>query len=465
VRVGALGRLPNTFGTARRPYPKLKSLLTSNTMSVAMYDVAIIGGGPAGSTAAALLARAGRRVIVFEREKFPRFHIGESLLPFSMKAFTRLGLHEKFSRAGFMKKFGGEIVGACSETGTKFYFKDGYRSQTDHAYQVTRGDFDKVLLDHAAECGAEVHEETSVDRVEFSNDEVELGIKCNGSFHLIRARYVIDASGRTSILGRKFKIKKTYDHLQKLSIFAHYDGVWRAEGIDGTLTVLIRAIDRWFWLIPLTAERTSVGVVLDSEIFRKSKLSAGEFLDQTLVEQPIIAKRMTNARRVSQVYVEADFSYRSARLHGDRWLLAGDAAGFIDPIFSSGVFLAVFSSELCADALNEVLDHPRKARRLFAGYERAVNRAMDIYLRFVNAWYTKEFIEVFLAPRNILGLAPAVNAVLGGNVGNSFPIRWRMWVFYFLVWLQRHHPIAPRLTLVPGKEEVSAPIETVRAAP
>ena len=430
-----------------------------------MYDVAIIGGGPAGSTAAALLARAGRRVIVFEREKFPRFHIGESLLPFSMKAFTRLGLHEKFSRAGFMKKFGGEIVGACSESGTKFYFKDGYRSQTDHAYQVTRGDFDKVLLDHAAECGAEVHEETSVDRVEFSNDEVELGIKCNGSFHSIRARYVIDASGRTSVLGRKFKIKKTYDHLQKLSIFAHYDGVWRAEGIDGTLTVLIRAIDRWFWLIPLSAERTSVGVVLDSEAFRNSKLSAEDFLEQALSEQPIIAKRMTDARRVSQVYVEADFSYRSARLHGHRWLLAGDAAGFIDPIFSSGVFLAVFSGELCADVLNEVLDHPRKARRLFAGYERAVNRAMDIYLRFVNAWYTKEFIEVFLAPRNILGLAPAVNAVLGGNVGNSFPIRWRMWVFYFLVWLQRHHPIAPRLTLVPGKEEVSAPIETVRAAP
>jgi flavin-dependent dehydrogenase len=434
-------------------------------MSVAMYDVAIIGGGPAGSTAAALLARAGRRVIVFEREKFPRFHIGESLLPFSMKAFTRLGLHEKFLRAGFMKKFGGEIVGACSESGTKFYFKDGYRSQTDHAYQVTRGDFDKVLLDHAAECGAEVHEETSVDQVEFSNDEVELGIKCNGSFHSIRARYVIDASGRTSVLGRKFKIKKTYDHLQKLSIFAHYDGVWRAAGIDGTLTVLIRAIDRWFWLIPLTAERTSVGVVLDAEAFRNSKLRAEDFLEQALSEQPIIAKRMTDARRVSQVYVEADFSYRSARLHGDRWLLAGDAAGFIDPIFSSGVFLAVFSSELCADILNEVLDHPRKARRLFAGYERAVNRAMDIYLRFVKAWYTKEFIEVFLAPRNILGLAPAVNAVLGGNVGNSFPIRWRMWVFYFLVWLQRHHPIAPRLTLVPGKEEVSAPIETVRAAP
>src|SRR6059036_311122 len=166
-----------------------------------MYDVAIIGGGPAGTTAAALLSRAGRRVVVFEREKFPRFHIGESLLPFSMKAFTRLGLHEKFLHAGFLKKFGGEIFGACSDQGTKFYFKDGYRSKTDHAYQVTRGDFDKVLLDHAAECGAEVHQETSVDRVEFTKEDVELAVRSNGPSRSIRARYLIDASGRTSVLG------------------------------------------------------------------------------------------------------------------------------------------------------------------------------------------------------------------------------------------------------------------------
>ena len=445
-------------------------------MGSSLYDVAIIGGGPAGSIAAALLAQLGRRVIVFEREKFPRFHIGESLLPFSMKAFTRLGLHKKFLRAGFVKKYGGEIIGACSDTGTKFYFKDGYRSQTDHAYQVTRADFDKILLDHARESGAEVHEQAAVDEVEFSNDDVSLSWKSVQSNEVgltrgtdrasqrdvptmegeIRARYVVDASGRTSVLGRQFKIKKTYDHLQKLSIFGHYEGVWRPDGIDGTLTVLVRAVDRWFWLIPLAAERTSVGVVLDSETFRKSKLSDEEFLEQALAEQPTIAKRMRNARRVSKVYVEADFSYRSARLYGNRWLLTGDAAGFIDPIFSSGVFLAVFSGEKCADVLNEVLDRPNKAKRLFARYERSVNRAMDVYLRFVNAWYTKEFIEVFLAPRNVLGLAPAVNAVLGGNVGNSFPIRWRMWVFYFLVWMQRRHPIAPKLTLVP-KNSKEAP--------
>jgi flavin-dependent dehydrogenase len=422
-------------------------------MPEAIYDVAIIGGGPAGSTAAALLARAGRRVIVFERERFPRFHIGESLLPFSMKAFTRLGLHEKFLRVGFIKKFGGEFFSACSSQGTKFYFKDAYRSQTDHSYQVTRADFDKVLLDHAAESGAEVHEVTGVKSVEFTNEHVDLAIT-NGKS--IRARYVIDASGRNSVLGTKFNIKKTYEHLKKLSIFAHYEGVWRPEGIDATLTVLIRGMDRWFWIIPLTPERTSIGVVLDSETFRSSKLSPEDFLEQALLEQPVIMQRIRDARRVSGVHVAADFSYRSTRLYGDRWLLAGDAAGFIDPIFSSGVFLAVFSGELAADALHEVLDQPAQARRLFPRYEKQVNRAMGVYLRFVNAWYTKEFIEVFSAPRPVLNLPPAVNAVLGGNIGNEFAIKWRMWVFYFLVWLQRHYPIVPRRTLVPKKEESPA---------
>src|SRR5947209_17354944 len=192
-------------------------------MTEPVYDVAIIGGGPAGSTAAALLARAGRRVVVRDGEKFPRFHIGESLLPFSMQVFTRLGLHEKFAAAGFMEKFGGEMYGACGDEGVKFYFEDGFRSQTDRSYQVTRADFDKLLLDHAAESGAEVREETSVENVAFPDGEVRLRIvPKNGVAEELAARYVIDASGRNSIVGSQFKLKKNYEHLQKISLFAHY---------------------------------------------------------------------------------------------------------------------------------------------------------------------------------------------------------------------------------------------------
>jgi flavin-dependent dehydrogenase len=428
-------------------------------MSGEMYDVAIIGGGPAGSVAAALLALAGRRAVVLERDKFPRFHIGESLLPFSMQAFTRLGLHEKFARAGFMEKFGGEMHGACGGDGVKFYFEDGFRSRTDRSYQVTRADFDKVLLDHAAESGAEVREETGVEKIDFSGDDVSLTIsgKTNGGPEEIRARYVIDASGRNSVLGAKFKLKKNYEHLQKVSVFAHYDGMSRAEGRDGTLTRMVRALDRWFWVIPLTATRTSVGVVLDGEVFKKSGMSPEDFLQQAIEEQPLLMQTMRNAERVTPVRTAADFSYRSTRLAGDRWMLAGDAAGFIDPVFSSGVFLAVLGGEQAADVLHEVLDRPAKRKKLFARYERNINGAMDVYLRFVDAWYSKEFIEVFLHPQDMFQIPPAVNAVLGGNVGDSFAIKWRMWIFYLLVRLQRYIPLCPRRTLIPQREPAPEP--------
>ena len=424
------------------------------------YDVAIIGGGPAGSTAATLLGKAGRRVIVLEREKFPRFHIGESLLPFSMQTFTRLGLQEKL-RAHFVEKFGGEIAEAGGKKAAKFYFKDGFASRTDRSYQVTRSKFDKMLLDHAGESGAEICEETSVDDVTFDDDGVTLrvsdvkrtGVSDPGYRKIgreLRAKYLIDASGRNSVVGNKFKLKKSYQHLQKLSLFAHYEGVERESGIDGTLTRMVRTLDSWFWVIPLENDRTSIGVVLESADFKKSGLSAQEFFERAIAEQPLMRNRIGDGQRVSQVYTAADFSYRSERLTGNRWLLAGDAAGFIDPVFSSGVFLAVLAGEQAADVLHEVLDHPQKARRLFRHYERLVNRAMDVYLRFVESWYAgKEFIEVFLTPTQLFQIPPAVNAVLGGNIGNRFAIRWRMELFYLIVRLQRKWTLCERLTCLP----------------
>jgi flavin-dependent dehydrogenase len=424
-----------------------------------LYDVAIIGGGPAGSTAATLLAQAGRPVVILEREKFPRFHIGESLLPASMNVFTRLGVREKLDRT-FIPKYGGEIVAACGTRATKFYFKDGFRSQGDRAYQVTRSEFDKLLLDHSRESGAEIREETTVEQIEFSNDGVALEWRDarGSSSGTIHARYLLDCSGRQTILGNFFKLKKTYDHLQKFSVFAHYENVDRPSGIDGTLIRMVRGLDRWFWMIPLTATRMSIGVVMDSATFRAMKLSPEKALDSCIDEQPMMLERMKNAERVSPVYSAGDYSYRNAKLFGDRWLLAGDAAGFIDPVFSSGVFLAIMSAEKAADALDEILRNEALKPRLFRDYSHRVNRVMDMYLTFVNSWYRgKEFVEVFLNPTEMLQIAAAVNAVLAGNEGASFSVKWRMWLFYFFVRAQRFLAFSPRLSLRPQKPNDPAP--------
>jgi len=191
-------------------------------------------------------------------------------------------------------------------------------------------------------------------------------------------------------------------------------------------------------------------VVTDTSRFRDLKKSPEEALDHFIAQSPEMRERMQGARRVSQVYSISDYSYRNSRFTGDRWMLAGDAAGFIDPIFSTGVFLAILSGEQCADALNAILADSRRKPKLFRGYEKELKRVMAKYLRFVEAWYRPEFIEVFTNPVERLGLVGAVNASLAGNISNSFALWWRMEVFYLVLFLQRHFTLVPRLPLVNG---------------
>jgi flavin-dependent dehydrogenase len=419
-------------------------------MAGALYDVAIIGGGPAGSIAASSLSLAGRKVAVFEREKFPRFHIGESLLPFSMGAFERLGIMPKLEAAGFVHKYGAEITSGCGSGEIRFYFKDGFRSKRSTAFQVERSKFDKILLDHARECGAQVLEEVSVEDVALQPGRPRLKIKGPAdSVGEIEAEYVLDCSGRHSVIGTRLGLKREYPGLRKFALYAHYEGARQPRGIDGTLTRMVRARDHWFWIIPLSREKISVGVVMDTTRYRSFGRSPAEVLDRFLEEQPITRERLAGARRVTKVDASGDYSYRNAALCGGRWLVAGDAAGFIDPIFSSGVFLAILSGERVADALGKALSEPHRASKHFASYGRHLAKVMRLYLRFVYSWYRQEFVETVLAPREFFQVVPAVNAVLAGNMGRSFALRWRIWLFHAIVDIQRVFPISPRLPLAP----------------
>lgn len=406
------------------------------------FDVAIIGGGPAGSTAAALLTLAGKKVVVLEKDRFPRFHIGESLLPSSMSALARSGVLEKIEAAGFVRKYGAEIAAGSGDKEVRFYFKDSFRCQGDHAFQVPRAEFDKLLLDHAQELGAEVYEETVVTGVEFPPGGVRI-LTPKGAFD---AAFLLDCSGRNTFLGTHLDLKEPYDGLNKFAIYAHYENVPRPEGIDGTLTRMVRTKDSWFWLIPLSPTKMSIGVVMDTFAFRASRSTPEEVLMKSLDALPLMKERLANSRRCSPVYATGDYSYWNSALYGERWIMVGDAAGFIDPVFSSGIFLALLGAEQATDAVLAALADPAAEGEAFALYERKMRKVMEIYLGFVRSWYRNEFVEVVLNPQNFFQIVPAVNAVLAGNVEGSFALRWRLALFRTIVRIQRFIPLCPRLS-------------------
>ena len=409
------------------------------------FDVAVIGAGPAGSSAGTLLAQAGRSVVIFDKEKFPRFRVGESMLPASLNTLERMGVKPKIDAGGFLIKHGGEIVSACGKR-VRFYFRNGLNAKRATSYQVLRSKFDKILLDHAAESGCDVREQTTIESFEIRAE----GVALYTGDDLVRAKYVIDCSGRNCLIGNLLQLKQPFPNLRKFSVFAYYDGFSQPEGPDGTLTRMIRAKDSWFWMIPLYGGATSIGVVMDTEKFRELKMPPEGALAHCIAEQPMVNEWMGAAKRVTPVHATGDFSYRNSKLTGERWLLAGDAAGFVDPVFSSGVYLALLSGEQAADALNLVLDRPQDRSRAFRYYERRIGRVLDIYLRWASAWYTQEFVEVFLYPKEMLQLVPTVSAVLSGNEIRDFNMRWRLCIFDILVTLQkRTSKIAPRLTLTP----------------
>jgi flavin-dependent dehydrogenase len=308
------------------------------------------------------------------------------------------------------------------------------------------------MLDHARELGCEVRERTAVHDVEFYPDEIKLRTGGVGpETSTVTARYVLDCSGRHSLLAHRFQLREAYPDLRKFSVYAYYENVGRPAGEAGTLTRMIRTEDGWIWMIPLVDGKCSIGAVIDVDRYRAARLSPEQTLDRTLRQQPEVSVWVQAARRYTPVYAASDFSYRVTRLAGDRWLLGGDAAGFIDPVFSNGIYMAIYSGEKAGDALALALREPGSRPAAFRNYERAVQRRFDFYLKLVRAWYTQPFIEIFLHPKEMFDLVPTVNSALGGNPARNWSSRWRMKFFFMLVYLQgKTGRLVPGLTLKPA---------------
>jgi flavin-dependent dehydrogenase len=412
-----------------------------------VYDAIVIGGGPGGSCTATLLTRAGRRVLLLEKERFPRFHIGESLLPYNRDIFEALGVLPKLEAAGFIPKFGAQFHLGNGAKSTQFVFANGAFNRVTEAFQVERAIFDDLLLRHAAASGTEVREGWTVGA--FASDDdgitVEARDDAGGPARKFRARFLIDASGRGNLTGNQENLREVHPRLRKLAVFGHFQGVKLDDGAKGGDTVIVRLDNKWFWIIPLTREKVSVGCVMERDEFASAKEPAQTVFDRIVASSPVLRERMDGARAVTPIHTTSDFSYRNHRLVGDRLLRVGDAAGFIDPIFSSGVYLAMHSGRLAAEAVLRATGSAAARRRDFARYERRVRAGMDFYMEMVEHFYTTPFMEVFLTPRARWNLVAAVNAVLAGELAGGWRLRWRLRLFFLIVRLQRHFALAPRI--------------------
>ena len=405
-----------------------------------MHDVAVIGGGPAGSTVASLLAGSGRDVVLFERDRFPRFHIGESLLPHNMRIFERLGIVDALEQR-FIEKWGVEFVSSRGDLSKIYHFDAAIDARYPKCFQVLRSEFDHLLLRGAAQRGARVHEETRVVEARTGgNGHWRITVaQGDGAPREVTARALVDASGRDGFLARQNGLRRMNPLHRRACVFAHYRGVARREGRDAGNIVIIMFSDGWLWLIPLADDMTSIGLVVNGSQLRAQQGDAAELLEHAIDRCRPARERMRSAVRVTDPRTTSDWTYSCRHLAGDGYLIVGDAGEFVDPVFSSGVLLAMSSGEFAADLLDDALRRNDLSRRRFMPFERRVRRHVAGYSRMVDVYYSPAFPRLCLFPERRIGIPEALISILAGDVEPGWPVRWRLELFH---WIAR---ILPRL--------------------
>lgn len=423
-----------------------------------VHDVLIIGAGPAGTAAAIHGRMAGLDTVVVEKSHFPRFRIGESLLPNGNELLRELGVWETINRAGFIKKFGARFYTGEGETEKKVVFADGLVPGLGQTYQVERARFDSLLLERARQLGARIHIGATARALRETPDSciVQLDRAPNNQAspipETIRARYVIDATGRDTFFPTELKARTEPTGLQRrIAIYNHFCGIPREQGASAGDTIIVRLPEGWFWIIPIDEARSSVGLVTINAAFKSAQLSPAAYFDAVVTRTPRLRHLLSKADPQLDYHVTADYSYLRQRVAGGRMVLAGDTGGFLDPIFSSGVYLALRSARHAA----ALVIRASRENRAFKTSEcsrllRETRRPAAIFHRLIDAFYDDHSFSVFMCPRPPWGLAPAITSIVAGHADLSFGMRCRFHLFLLVCRLQRHFPMVPPISLAPA---------------
>ncbi len=359
------------------------------------YDCIVIGGGPGGCSTAALLAESGVSTLLVEREKLPRFHVGESLMPEVYWPLERLGVLDQMKNSKFVKKFSVAFVNDSGKQSQPFFFKEHDPRECSQTWQVERADFDKMLWDNAAKRGADCVDECRVLEVLFDGEQAT-GVRLQPAAaapRVVRCRVVVDASGQQALIANRLKIKNDDPRLKKAAIWGYYKNAVRDEGEHGGATIIMHTRDKesWFWFIPLSDNITSIGVVGDRDYLLKDRGKPAEVFAEELHKCHVLEERLANATFQGTYHVAKEFSYSTSRQAGDGWVLVGDAFGFIDPIYSSGVFFALKSGQMAADAILEGLRNNDTSARQLGSWCDEFKSGTQWIRKLVAAYYTNEF--------------------------------------------------------------------------
>ena len=410
------------------------------------FDFAVAGGGPAGSSSAISLRQQGHSVVLFERETFPRFHIGESLLSTANDAFAALGVTKQMEAASFPAKWGARLSTHDGQTGRYVDFTCVREVTRPQTYQVCREEFDRILLERAREVGVDVREACNVITCEFAPDAAVLEVASVGdaATRRVRVRALVDATGRGGLLARKFNLRTEEPRLANIAIYSHYTNVPRSDGPrPDDIRLIARNDAGWFWLIPISKELTSVGVVLPKALYhRLANGSPQETLDSTISDTPIVAELMREARREWPVRVEKDFSYSASAYAGHRWILAGDAGSFLDPVFSTGVSIAMESGIEAAAELHRALARNDFSASTFAAFSRRQRKRFETFRRFVVGFYTPQFRDIFFSPEPPRLIFRSVATILAGKWNASLWTRFLNQLFFVMISIQKRFHIA-----------------------